>query len=272
MAMACVAVGMLIAAPLAMAKDKVQEKPNTTKTPAVKVEKRAESKQMTYLGVGVEALHPGFWAHLRNVLEPEQGVMVSFVAKDSPAEQAGLQQHDILRTYGDQKLYSPEQFVKLVQADKPGHEVNLGIVREGKAEEISVTLGEHAVPMAQRFHPRALRNLPEAQSPSNSQATTHDGWESFDSMTLNSLGDHRYKVEIGYAAKDGKIDHRTFEGTREEIRKDILAQKDLPANERRQLLRSLDMPGGGIRLDFPGVYYTPDGNLIWEFPDLDEAF
>jgi predicted metalloprotease with PDZ domain len=272
MAIASVVVGLLIAAPLAWAKDKVEEKPNTAKTPAVNVEKRAETKQMTYLGVGVEALHLGFWAHLRDVLEHEQGVMVSFVAKDSPAETAGLQQHDILTTYGDQKLYSPEQFVKLVQADKAGHEVKLGIVREGKAQEIIVTLGEHAVSMARHWHPHLLRNLPQAQNSANSQVTNNDRWQSFDSMTLKSLGDHRYKVEVGYKAKDGKTAQRTFEGTREEIQKDILAQKDLPAHERQNLLRSLNMTGGEIRLDFPSVYYTPDGNLIWEFPDLDNAF
>ena len=34
---------------------------------------------------------------------------------------------------------------------------------------------------------------------------------------------------------------KSFSGSREEIRKDILAEKDLPMNERRHLLRALNL-------------------------------
>jgi hypothetical protein len=271
---ASVAVGLLIAAPLAMAKvEKAKDKLATKETPAAKVEKKSEAEQVTYLGVGVEALHPAFWAHLRDVLEQKQGILVTLVTQDSPAEMAGIMQHDILVSYGDQKLYSPEQFVKLVQADKAGHEVKLGIVRNGKPQEVSVTLGERAVSAARPIGPRGLlRNHPRLHASTNAPVASNDRWNSFDSMTLKSLGEGRYKIEIRYEAKDGKMEHRTFEGTRQEIRQDIQAQKDLPANERGHLLRSLDMPGGQFRFDFPGVYYTPDGQVIWGFRDLDSAF
>ncbi len=91
-------------------------------------------------------------------------------------------------------------------------------------------------------------------------------------MTLNSLGDNRYKVEIGYETKDGKIERRAFEGTREEIRQEIMAQKDLPANEREHLLRGLDTPGEDSQFDFPDIYLSPDGQMIWEFRDLNSEF
>jgi hypothetical protein len=100
-------------------------------------------------------------------------------------------------------------------------------------------------------------------------------WESFDSLTLKNLGDNRYQVEISYETGNGKIEHRMFEGTREEIREDILVQQDLPANEREHLLRSLDVPGTDFHqfdFNFPGVYYTPDGQMIWDFGDPDSAF
>jgi hypothetical protein len=68
-------------------------------------------------------------------------------------------------------------------------------------------------------------------------------WESFDSMTLRKTGDNRFKVEIQYLDKTGKKTERhSFEGTREEIRRDIEAEKNLPANEREHLLRGLDIP------------------------------
>ncbi len=271
--MACVTAGMLMMAPLAMAKEeKAKDNAVTKEAPAAKVEKKSEAEQVTYLGVGVEQLHPAFWAHLRDVLEHKQGLLVSFVAKDSPAEKAGIMQYDILMSYGDQKLYEPEQLVKLVLSDKPGQEVRLGIVREGKVQEVTVTLGQHSASAERHMGPRGLlRNHPRIQSSTRAPSARDDRWASFDSMTLKSLGNNRYKVEIGYEIKDGQIEHRTFEGTRAEIQRDIQAQKDMPANERGNLLRSLGMTGGDW-FEFPGVYYTPDGRVIWDFGDLENTF
>ena len=57
----------------------------------------------------------------------------------------------------------------------------------------------------------------------------------------------------------GKIEHQVFEGTREEIRHDVMAQKDLPGNERDHLLRSLDMRQQKVQ--WPHLEYGPG----WEF-------
>jgi len=273
MAIASVAAAVLIAAPLAMAKEKDKSAANDTKT--AKVEKfnnleKSEGKEVAYLGVGVESLHPAFWAHLRDVLEHQQGLMVVQVAKDSPADKAGVKEHDILMTYGDQKLFSPEQLIGLVHAEKVGHDVKLGIVREGKTQEVIVTVGEHAVHTARRVNPRSTWRFPWF-SARTSPIDNNSAWESFDSMTLKSLGDHRYKVDIGYETQAGKIEHRAFEGTREEIHRDIMVQKDLPINEREHLLRSLDMPGTDFQFGFP-VYTAPDGRVIWDLDELNSVF
>jgi hypothetical protein len=44
---------------------------------------------------------------------------------------------------------------------------------------------------------------------------------------------------IGYLTKDGTHKRLEFQGTREEIRQQILTQMDLPATERDQLLDAL---------------------------------
>ena len=228
------------------------------------------TEQVAFLGVGVEPLHPAFWAHLRDVLEHSQGLLVAQVAKDSPADKAGVKEHDILMTYGDQKLFSPGQLVGLLHADKAGNQVRLGIMRDGKTQEIMVTLGEHATQTARHMSPHIIRRMPWFTSPAPTDER-NSGWESFDSMSLQGLGDNRYKVDIGYETEGGKIEHRTFEGTREEIHKDIMAQKDLPANEREHLLRSLDLPGAGLRFGFP-VFMMPDGRSLWDYDSIDSAF
>jgi hypothetical protein len=245
---------VLVWAPLASAQKKgTTDKAGKSESP--------QARQVTFLGVLVEPLHPSLFAHLRDVLEGRQGVLVSQVAEKSPAEKAGLKAHDILMSYGDQKLFSPRQLAALVQADKPGQSVTLHIVRGGKPMEVNVTLGEHAR-MQQHTVLRPTLRLP-GRSSEKDQASGKSDWESFDSMTLRSLGKGRYHVDIGFETKEGKVEHRTFEGTREEIHKDIMAQKDLPDSERAHLLRALDQPNGELQV--PRIYFSPDGRIQWDY-------
>ncbi|MEZ6060428.1 MAG: PDZ domain-containing protein [Planctomycetaceae bacterium] len=255
------------------------QKPAGTDKKTATVEKN-EPQQFAYLGVAVESLHPAFWAHMKDVLEHKQGLLVAQVAMDSPAEKAGLKQHDILTMYADQKLFSPEQLLGLVHADKAGKQVKLSVTRDGKPQEITVTLGEHAVPVvAQSLRPmwhmpewrhRSTPLVPSSPGPAVSEKA--EEWTSFDSLAMKSLGNDRFKVDIGYETKEGKIEHQEFEGTRTEIREKILTRKDLPDNERNHLLRALDLPVEDLDFEFPAVYSTPDGRVIWDFGALDRAF
>lgn len=66
------------------------------------------------------------------------------------------------------------------------------------------------------------------------------------------MGSDRYKAEIGH---------------------DIMAQKDLPDTGREHLLPALDTPNDDeLEFDFPAVYMTPDGRVIWEFGNSNGAF
>jgi len=106
----------------------------------------------TYLGIGVEPLHPAFHRHLPDSLIEGQGIMVASISRDSPADQAGLRTHDILTSFEDQKLFSGDQLVKLVRAAKPGQKVKLHFVRAGKLESLSVKLGEQPQHLADQDH------------------------------------------------------------------------------------------------------------------------
>jgi len=202
-------------------------------------------KMQAYLGMGIEALPPALSSQLPGIVPQGQGVLVVRVAKDSPAAKAGLKPNDILLNYGDQKLNSAEQFVKLVRGDKAGHEVAIGYVRGGKAASCKVTLGEREAYTNAPDHSRVLRfrpdeqlreRLAEAGSKNDNQA-----WESFDALKLTRLDARRWRAEIEFRSDKGKKEHKSFEGTREELRKDIRAEKDLPANERSHLLRALSL-------------------------------
>ena len=69
-------------------------------------------------------------------------LLVERVAEGSPAEDAGLQLHDILLEFDDQILVNPEQLKTLVRMRNPGERVNLSILRQSKPLSLSVELIE----------------------------------------------------------------------------------------------------------------------------------
>jgi hypothetical protein len=272
-ALSGVAAGLLLAAPYAIAQgtQKTTEKAKQPGNPAAGAQERpmpkpreasragsqVAAKQMPYLGVGVEPLHEAFWAHLRDVLEHNQGVLVADVVPDSPAEKAGIKQYDILLAFGEHKIHSPHELTQLVREDKVGDHVALHILREGKPHDISVSLGERPESIIPRVESLSHRTVGEP-------AAGDMQWESFDSMTLAKTGEDSFKADISYLNKQGKLEHRTFQGSRQKIHRDIQAQKDIPKEERGQLLRALDLRDE-MMFEFPTVYYTPNGRMVWEF-------
>jgi hypothetical protein len=239
------------------------------------------AQQSPYLGVGIESLPAALVSHLPKTFRNGQGVLVAEVASGSPAEKAGIQRQDILMTYNDQKLFSPEQLAKLVKADSVGDKVALNLIREGKPLHVKLALGEHVM----RQTPTSGRQfatpwpwnwpLPAWQAPQQHAKATAPAdedvrWQSFDSMTIKNLGKDRFKAEIRYLDKDGKLQTREFEGTRQEIDEAVAAHKDLPNIERQHLLRGLDMPIG--ELAFPRVRVTPGQRLSWQFDEPDWVF
>jgi hypothetical protein len=61
----------------------------------------------------------------------------------------------------------------------------------------------------------------------------------------------KWKAEVDYRTGDGKKEHKTFEGTRPEIEKAIRADKNLPAEERENLIRVIDGKGMSFDFQFP---------------------
>lgn len=212
---------------------------DTGEKPAPKME------TVSYLGVAVASPHASLWPHLRDLFEREQGLVVVEVAKDSPADKAGITPHDILLTFADQKLYEPEQLAKLVRADKPGTTVVMEVVHEGEKQDVKVTVGQHQVPVAsagaESRMERMLRMPMMRRMMRRPTADSGEDWESFDSLTMKKLGDNRFKVEIRYLDKEGKTQQHSFEGTRKEIYDDIVGEKDLPDSERDHLLSALNL-------------------------------
>ncbi len=226
----------LLAAPAAFAADAPAAAPPAQAQPAE-----------SFLGVSIGPVPPALRAQVGDGLPTDQGVLVRQVMPGSPADQAGIQPFDILLTFGDQKLYAPQQLVKLVRASAPGDKVAVEVVRAGQVTPVEVVIGRQQTAVAARpraGHPAMRmpgRRLQPRLSPRTIQPLqpSERNWEAFAAISLTKLDDGRYQAAIEYLADNGEKKRITFEGSRAEIRDQILRQDDLPEMERNQLLEML---------------------------------
>jgi membrane-associated protease RseP (regulator of RpoE activity) len=93
-----------------------------------------------FLGVSTRAPDASLTAQLG--LETETGALVETVVKDSPAEKAGLQAHDVLLKLDQRTIKGPEDLVRQIRKHKKGDLVKLEIIRAGKTASLEATLAQ----------------------------------------------------------------------------------------------------------------------------------
>lgn len=74
-------------------------------------------------------------------LPGEYGVIISRVEPETPAAKAGLKENDVIIEYNGVRVEGTLQFNRLVRETPPGRTVTLRIVREGKRQDVRVTIG-----------------------------------------------------------------------------------------------------------------------------------
>lgn len=113
------------------------------------------SAEYAYIGVSSQALYPQLARRLG--LDTNFGGLIATVVPGGPAERAGLRGGDQklefqageYRTGGDvilevegRKVVGPADLARLVATYQPGDEVTLTVLRDGKREDVDVTLGK----------------------------------------------------------------------------------------------------------------------------------
>jgi len=127
----------------------------------------AGSRSTAWLGVYTQSVDADLAEAF--ALMVDHGVIVNEVIKDSPADEAGLREDDIIISLDGDRIRDDEDLIDLVSDQDPGDEVVLIIFRDGKEKEIKVVLGKR--PRSWRRHddsrwfssPRAPR-APKAYS------------------------------------------------------------------------------------------------------------
>ena len=93
-----------------------------------------------WLGVAVQPLTPDLAAAFK--LNQNNGALIADVEPDSPAARAGLQKGDIITQLDGQPILDARALTLGVSQKPPGSKVKLTILRDGKSQDVTATLGE----------------------------------------------------------------------------------------------------------------------------------
>ncbi len=212
----------------------------------------------SWLGVMVGPLSIELRTQLSAYLPSEEGLLVEWVAPDSPAERAGIRRFDVLLSFAGQKLYSAEQLFSLVRYSNPHSEVELTLIQQGRPRSVSTTLDVREPRMLGRTR-RPLHSIPPRPGQIPAPPEPPSVWDLFESVQVQTLADGRYRARISYRNSNDESVSFTFEGDKQEIEQQIRQQQELPADKQRALLRALNM--GSDRIPELGYFEYLDDFL-----------
>jgi hypothetical protein len=127
-----------------------------------------KGQRVTFLGTVTSTAPAALREQLK--LPRDTGLVVDSVEAASPAEAAGLKQHDVLEKLNNQQLINVEQFNALVQSMKTGEEVTLEIIRQGARQTIKAKLGEK-----EAAHDQGMASLMLGAAPADQFAWANAG-------------------------------------------------------------------------------------------------
>jgi len=93
-----------------------------------------------YMGINFQPINPDIATQYN--LPAQWGVYVTKVADNSPASDAGLQQGDIIVKLGNITLDESHSYVNTLFTFKPGDQITLNVLRDGRDTQLQITLGE----------------------------------------------------------------------------------------------------------------------------------
>ena len=91
--------------------------------------------------------------------EGDGGVLIARLVSGGAAEQAGLNENDIITSLDNEKVEDPISFGGLIRGRKAGEEVRVGYLREGEPGELKVTLKERKIRDSVQDDPRMKLSL-----------------------------------------------------------------------------------------------------------------
>jgi serine protease Do len=113
-----------------------------------------------YLGVDAQPLDAALADALH--LPSTRGALLASVEKGSPAEESGIEPGDVVLSWGTGTIATSEDLKINAQLSIPGAHVRIGIVRDGKRIDRTVTMRAASVRPSSAVHPSSCNLLPGA--------------------------------------------------------------------------------------------------------------
>jgi serine protease Do len=92
------------------------------------------------MGVSIQDVTPEMSKTLK--VPDAHGAVIASVVKGSPADDAGLQPYDVVRSLDGKDIRESRQLSLEVASTPPGKEMRVAILRDGQAKTLSLTLTE----------------------------------------------------------------------------------------------------------------------------------
>ena len=96
------------------------------------------SSKKGYLGVSVKELN----RHLKKELKADYGVVITSIVYDSPADEYGLMEDDVIQKVNNIKIRRPSTLTRIIRKIKPGEKAKIVVIRDGKTKTITVKIGK----------------------------------------------------------------------------------------------------------------------------------
>ena len=124
--------------------------------PQAPAETTASPQTSAWIGILGTPLSDTLQSHLKL----NHGLVIKYIAPQSPAQRAGLSEHDIILAIGEQKISSQDDLKQIITSHKSGDTISIHTISQGEATSRQVTLANRT---------------PSAKVPSRpSQAETRD--------------------------------------------------------------------------------------------------
>ena len=127
---------------------------NVAKRSMEAILKNGQVQRNGYLGVMIRQISPERSAQLG--VSVRDGVEVVHVVPDSPAEEAGIKEGDLIVAFNGKPVGSMREFLRRVASVEVGSQVELRILRNGKEETVKATI---------RQQPEGYRSIPVPRPP-----------------------------------------------------------------------------------------------------------
>jgi serine protease Do len=95
-----------------------------------------------FVGVGLDELNPRAAAHLG--IKRDEGVIITQVVVDSPADKAGIEAYDVVLEFNGKKINTVVEFMNAVAGSTIGQTAKIKILRDNKERTLDILVAERS--------------------------------------------------------------------------------------------------------------------------------